>query len=118
MLMLQEGFQIATAVDGVEAMAAIQKRVPDLIVSDLMMSRQGGYEFLRELKAHGIGTPVIVISGSKLDDSTIQLIKQEGNVVDFARKPLQLTGFIMSLHARLGTQPPPGQRSRGLNERR
>ncbi len=116
-LIHMEGFQVATAVDGIEGLAAIEKRAPDLIVSDLMMSRQGGYEFLRELSARGIRAPVIVVTGSKLDDSTVNMIKQEGNVVDFARKPLSMAGFMLTLHKHLGTKPPPIQRSRGLNDR-
>lgn len=101
-----EGFQIATAVDGVEAAAAIEARAPDLIVADLMMPRQGGYEFLRGLQASGNGSvPVIIITGSTLNESTIAMLRQEANVVEFLRKPIRAAAFSSALHKHLGTAP-------------
>jgi CheY-like chemotaxis protein len=101
-----EGFQIATAVDGLAAAEVMETRSPDLIVADMMMPRQGGYEFLRGLQASGNGrVPVMIITGSALNDSTIAMLRQEGNVVEFVRKPIRAASFASALHRHLGTAP-------------
>jgi two-component system OmpR family response regulator len=101
-----EGFQIATATDGLAAAALIETRAPDLIIADLMMPRQGGYEFLRGLQSSGNGSvPVIIITGSALDNSTIAMLRQEANVVEILRKPVRAASFTSSLHKHLGTAP-------------
>ena len=113
-----EGFRVVTAENGRKAVQAVEKEAPDLIITDLMMPELGGYEFLRELQAAGAGrVPVFVVSASQLDDSTIAMIRQEANVVGFVPKPVPMASFVAGLHARLKTQPPGGQRSRGLNDR-
>lgn len=104
-----EGFQVATAVDGVAGSAAIEARSPDLIIADMMMPRQGGYEFLRGLQASGNGrVPVMIITGAALNESTMSMIRQEANVVEILRKPIRAAPFTSSLHKHLGTAPKRG----------
>lgn len=101
-----QGFQVVTAVNGLDAAAKLAVKPADLIVTDLMMPGQGGYEFLRSLQtAGGARVPVIVVTGSALDDSTIQMIRQEGNVVEFFAKPMRAPAFIAALHKHLKTAP-------------
>ncbi|HXS99467.1 MAG TPA: response regulator [Elusimicrobiota bacterium] len=101
-----EGFQVATAVDGVAGAEAIEARTPDLIVADLMMPRQGGYEFLRGLQASGNSSvPVMIVTGSALNDSTISMLRQEANVVEIFRKPIRAAQFSSAIHRHLGTAP-------------
>jgi CheY-like chemotaxis protein len=101
-----QGFQVITATDGNDAGKKLAERSPDLIITDLMMPGQGGYEFLRSLQGSGIGrVPVFVVTGSALDDSTIKMIRNEANVVEFVQKPVKMTKFIAALHTTLKTQP-------------
>lgn len=113
-----EGFKVAAAVNGLDAAAKIDKAEPDLIVADLMMPGQGGYEFLRSLQASGNGRiPVIIVTGSTINSSTIAMIRQEGNVVEFVAKPIRMALFIPALHKHLKTAPIPKAQTRGLNDR-
>jgi CheY-like chemotaxis protein len=99
-----EGFQVVTAVNGLDATAKLEKRSADLIITDLMMPGQGGYEFLRSLQAAGTGRiPIFVVTGSSLDSSTVAMIRQEANVVEFVSKPINITKFIGDLHKHLKT---------------
>ena len=101
-----QGFQVVTAVNGLDAMEKLAARAPDLIVTDLMMPGQSGYEFLRALQGAGSGRiPVFVVTGSSLDASTIALIRQEANVVEFIAKPVTMSKFVAALHSRLKTTP-------------
>ncbi len=102
-----EGFQVVTAVNGIDATAKLAQRSADLIITDLMMPGQGGYEFLRSLQGEGVGrVPIFVVTGSALDSSTVAMIKQEANVVEFVSKPINIVKFIGDLHKHLGTARP------------
>lgn len=114
----QEGFIVETAADGMQAAETIPQFRPDLIVSDLMMPGQGGYELIRNLQGTEQGAvPIIVITARKLDESTKELFRREGNVLQVLSKPISLNAFALALHGILRTQPPQGTRSRGLNDR-
>lgn len=113
-----EGFKVAAAVNGLDAAAKISAREPDLIITDLMMPGQGGYEFLRGLQASGNGRiPVVIITGSTVNGSTVAMIRQEANVVEFVAKPIRMALFIPLLHKHLKTAPVVKTTTRGLNDR-
>jgi CheY-like chemotaxis protein len=102
-----DGFQVVTAVNGIDAGQKLSQREPDLIVTDLMMPGQGGYEFLRSLQGSSTGRiPIFVVTGSSLDNSTIAMIRQEANVVEFVNKPININKFLGDLHKHLGTERP------------
>ncbi|MBP8198277.1 MAG: response regulator [Chromatiaceae bacterium] len=50
-LMKREGFAVAVARDGEEGLAAIRAGRPDLVVLDVMMPKQNGYEVLAAVRA-------------------------------------------------------------------
>jgi CheY-like chemotaxis protein len=103
---MMQGFQVITAVNGLDAAEKLAAKPADLIVTDLMMPGQGGYEFLRSLQAaSGPRVPVFVVTGSMLDDSTVRMIRQEANVVEFVAKPVRLGAFVAALHKHLKTTP-------------
>ena len=43
----QEGYRVATAYNGKEALAVAKKENPDLIILDIMMPEMNGYDFMR-----------------------------------------------------------------------
>jgi two-component system phosphate regulon response regulator PhoB len=49
--LLRSGFDVIETADGAEALAAIRRRRPDLVLIDLRMPRLEGLEVLRELRA-------------------------------------------------------------------
>jgi CheY-like chemotaxis protein len=101
-----QGFRVLTAVDGLDAGVKLESQTPDLIITDLMMPGQGGYEFLRSLQGSSNGRiPVFIVTGSALDDSTIKMIRAEANVVEFVAKPVKMAKFVAALHKTLKTAP-------------
>jgi CheY-like chemotaxis protein len=58
-----EGYEVATAADGEEALQAVRHRRPNLILLDLMMPRVSGWTFTeRYAKEPGPHAPIIVIT--------------------------------------------------------
>jgi PAS domain S-box-containing protein len=60
-----EGYEVATALDGAEAIDLAQSFEPDVVVSDVVMPRVGGLELCRRLKEdpRTAYIPVLLISG-------------------------------------------------------
>jgi chemosensory pili system protein ChpA (sensor histidine kinase/response regulator) len=58
------GFEVDSAGDGVEALALVQRRVPDLAIVDLEMPRMNGVEFTAALRheERTVEVPVIMIT--------------------------------------------------------
>ena len=49
-LMRKAGYEVTTARDGEEALAAIELSVPDLVLLDVMMPRKDGYQVCQHLR--------------------------------------------------------------------
>lgn len=61
------GYTVETASDGAQALAAVRRRRPALILLDVEMPGMGGVEALRGVRAIDAAIPVIMVTGS---DST------------------------------------------------
>jgi DNA-binding response OmpR family regulator len=60
-----EGYEVITAADGVEVIEAMQRASepkPEILLLDAMMPRKSGIDALRELRAAGVDTPVLIVS--------------------------------------------------------
>jgi CheY-like chemotaxis protein len=63
-LLAQEGYAVVGAANGEEALAALRRVHPSLMLLDLMMPVMSGWEVLEELQETGelADTPIIVVS--------------------------------------------------------
>ena len=61
MYLTNEGFEVASANDGVEAMEAFRVFLPDLVLLDIMMPRKDGWAVCREIREQS-ATPIIMLS--------------------------------------------------------
>ncbi|OGR83857.1 MAG: hypothetical protein A2902_01550 [Elusimicrobia bacterium RIFCSPLOWO2_01_FULL_64_13] len=99
-----EGFDVLTCHNGREAVLAAGREKIDLILLDWMMPVLSGFEVLKTLQAdERRGIPVVVITAKVTDQETVDMIRQEMNVVDFVPKPIRSVLFLKNLHSILGT---------------
>ena len=68
MLLHEEGYEIATAANGFDALMQLNLATPDIIVSDLNMPRMSGYEFLTFVRRRFSSIPLIAMSGNYESD--------------------------------------------------
>jgi CheY-like chemotaxis protein len=61
-VLVDEGFRVQTAADGQAALEVLAGGLPDLIISDVMMPRLGGLEFLAHVRERSLTLPVILFS--------------------------------------------------------
>jgi DNA-binding response OmpR family regulator len=71
----REGFQVATASNGREALERIQRETPDLLLLDLMMPVVDGWEVYRRLRVDDhLDIPIIVLTaGERVDRARKEL---------------------------------------------
>ncbi|RPH85485.1 MAG: response regulator [Candidatus Rokuibacteriota bacterium] len=58
------GYRVETACDGAEALAAVRRRRPALILLDIDMPGMSGVEALRGVRAIDAAIPVIMVTGN------------------------------------------------------
>ena len=63
-----QGYEVLTAVDGVEGLHSLSKSLPDLIISDLNMPRMSGFEFLAVVRQRFPHIATIAMSGGYSTD--------------------------------------------------
>lgn len=66
---------VAEAADGEEAVAAIQRERPDVVLLDLRMPKKGGVDVLRELQALAALPPTIVLTTFDDDEALLDAVK-------------------------------------------
>jgi DNA-binding response OmpR family regulator len=60
-ILKKEGYQVASATDGEQALAQIAREKPDLVFLDVMMPKKDGYEVCRILKSDPALSDIYVI---------------------------------------------------------
>ena len=75
-----EGYEVRTASDGAEGLAAVEEQQPDLIVTDVMMPRMDGYEMIRRVRANPRTRfiPVIIQSAARIREKDVRLGSEIG----------------------------------------
>ncbi|HEY5973668.1 MAG TPA: sigma-54 dependent transcriptional regulator [Geobacteraceae bacterium] len=90
-----EGYRTITAVDGVEAVAAVQHELPDLVLLDIWMPRLDGLETLQRLKELYPALVVVMISGHGTIETAVKSTKL--GAFDFIEKPLSLDKVLVTV---------------------
>lgn len=84
-LLIDWGYTVTMASNGLEAMGIIEKQEFELIVLDIMMPVMDGFTFLEEMSKKKIEMPVIVLS-ARNDMKSIQKALELG-AIDYVAKP-------------------------------
>lgn len=86
-LLQKQGYQVTTAVDGVDALEKVAAERPPLIVLDIILPKMNGYQVLRQLKAEPQtrDIKVILVSSKSQDSDRFWGLKQGAD--DYIAKP-------------------------------
>ena len=83
------GFEVATALNGDEALAKLSKESPEIVILDVSMRRDNeGLEYLPKIKKNLPAAKVIMVT-AKEDEKTIEEARRLG-ADDYITKPLML----------------------------
>lgn len=86
-LLAREGYELAYAVNGVDALQKVTEFAPDLVLLDVRMPEMDGFEVCRRLRAdpHTADIPVIMVTA--FDDREARLEGLDAGADDFIPKP-------------------------------
>jgi two-component system response regulator MprA len=101
----QEGHEVRSSVDGVEALQAAEEFVPDLVILDLGLPGLDGVEVCRRLRADSDVPILILTARSELDDRVEGL---DAGADDYLVKPFERQELLARMRALMRRRPPRG----------
>jgi len=93
-----EGYEVLAAADGeevIELMHSATEPDPDILLLDAMMPRKSGIDALRQLRAEGVETPVLIVSAhqDEMDAGAPSGVEVSG----FITKPIDFDRLFASI---------------------
>ena len=92
----REGFGVATAKDGDEALSLFASLSPALVLLDLMLPKRSGEEVCREIRARG-NTPIIMLTAKTEEHSILGGLAIGAD--DYVTKPFSPRQVVARVHA-------------------
>ena len=96
-----EGYRVAQACDGEEALQLVDEAAPDLIVLDWMMPRVSGLEVCRRLKTRPETRAIPIIMLSAKSEEVDRVRGLETGADDYVIKPYSVTELMARVRANL-----------------
>ena len=102
-----DGFEVAVCARGDQALEAVTRCRPALIVLDVMLPGLSGYDICRQLRAKKNATPILMLTakGQEID----KVVGLDLGADDYVTKPFGVRELLARLHALLRRQDRAGQ---------
>jgi two-component system, OmpR family, response regulator MprA len=104
----QEGYEVRTSADGVDALDVASGFVPDLVVLDLGLPRLDGVEVCRRLRAEG-DVPILMLTARAETEDRVDGL--DAGADDYLAKPFERQELLARIRALLRRRPPRGAAS-------
>jgi len=103
----KEGFQVAAVASGEEALALLEKHVPDLILLDVMLPGIDGFAICQRLRAspRTVDVPVMMLTAKSEETDVVRGLNQ--GATDYVTKPFSPRVLMARVRAALRRQPVP-----------
>jgi DNA-binding response OmpR family regulator len=107
-LLTQRGYDVYTAADGGEALRAIERVVPDLVVLDVMMPQTSGYEVCQTIRkrAEWRHIKVLMLSAKGRDAEVVKGVAMGADL--YVTKPFSTRELMARIDGLLATAPDSG----------
>jgi DNA-binding response OmpR family regulator len=94
----RQGYRVETAADGLGALEAARRTLPDLIILDIMLPGMDGFEVCRTLRTE-MNTPVLMLTAR--DDVIDRVVGLEVGADDYMTKPFSMRELMARVKAML-----------------
>ncbi|MEU4119009.1 response regulator transcription factor [Kitasatospora sp. NPDC028055] len=94
-----EGYEVATATDGYEALESVERDKPDLVLLDIMMPRMDGLTAVRRMRSRGDTVPVLMLTAR--DAVGDRVTGLDVGADDYLAKPFELDELLARVRALL-----------------
>ena len=86
------GFRVRAAQNGIDGKQLMAEQLPDLVVTDMMMPKMGGFPILEHLQEMDSPPPVIMITAN--EGGRHKAYAEMLGVVDYIRKPFAMEALV------------------------
>jgi two-component system response regulator AtoC len=83
-----EGYEVAEAADGKEALSSVEEQAPDVMVLDHKMPAPDGMEVLRRIRGKGLTFPIIMLTAHGNVETAVEAMKAGAS--EYLTKPFDL----------------------------
>jgi two-component system nitrogen regulation response regulator NtrX len=90
-----EGYEVTVADHAARALQLVREQTFDLIFSDVVMPDKNGIVLLEEMRAAGVTSPVVMMSGQATLDMAVRATKL--GALDFLEKPLSTEKLLLTV---------------------
>jgi two-component system OmpR family response regulator len=91
------GYEIQTAANGAQAVAAVTESEPDIILLDVMLPDMNGFSVTKKLRASGIQAPILFLTARDDVEDKITGLTVGGD--DYLTKPFSLDEVVARIQA-------------------
>jgi DNA-binding response OmpR family regulator len=101
-LLQREGYRVAEARDGIQALDEVDRFAPDVIILDLNLPGLDGYGVLQQLRSRPAtrDIPVMVLTAKGDEDNEVRVFELGAD--DFVTKPFRARSLTARIEAVLG----------------
>ena len=97
-ILSKEGFDVLTALNGLEGLQKAQKEEPDLVILDIVMPEPDGFQVLEILRQRN-NIPVIMLTAEQTIDTSCDALTLGAD--DYIRKPFSASQLLARVRAKL-----------------
>jgi len=94
-ILLEEGYEVAAALDGLGALRALEGDVFDLVLTDVMMPGGTGVDILRAVRERDLDVPVVLVTGHPTVETAVQAL--EMGALHYLVKPVATDELVRSV---------------------
>lgn len=98
-LLISEGYEVVQAQDGDKAISEYNAEKPDLVILDIMIPKQSGYDVCRAIRSSDTVTPILMLTAKSQEvDKVVGL---ELGADDYVVKPFGISELLARVRALL-----------------
>jgi serine phosphatase RsbU (regulator of sigma subunit) len=92
-----ESYDVLTASDGEDGYRMVCEKQPDLVILDLMLPSMNGYDVCRQIRRHGMATPILMLTAQDQESNRIQGF--DAGADDYVTKPFSIRELLGRVRA-------------------
>jgi sigma-B regulation protein RsbU (phosphoserine phosphatase) len=92
-----EAYTVSTASNGEDGYRLVRDNQPDLVILDLSLPRMNGYDVCRQIRNHGMATPILMLTAEDRETSRVEGFDVGAD--DYVTKPFSVRELIGRVRA-------------------
>ncbi len=97
--LVQQGFEVLEAENGVEGLEAAIAHTPEVIISDVMMPRMDGFEFCRKIRENEKTRDIFFIISTAIEDQQSRIKGLSVGCNEYLNKPVSAEELVLRIGA-------------------